>query len=218
MKRIIDLKSYATFLSRNKLYTSINVFGLSVSLLFVVLIGLYVEHEYSIDSRHSKAERIFGLGSRIQEGEPLFMGTNPVIAERLKGHFPEIEKICVMSRHDEEKVKLSGDNELNTSINYVSSTFFDFFDFDLVQGDKRTALATNGSAVISRRYANKLFGNADPMGQTITYRDSVKLKVTGIYDEMRHSSIPESDIVANFEQLRTLEPNAFAEKVTGLLV
>lgn len=216
MKQIFNLKSYATFLSRNKLYTAINVFGLSISLMFVVMIGLYVEHEYSIDSRHSKAERIYALGNRQQDGERLYMGTNPMIAKRMEGHFPEIEKICVLSRKTEERVKLADNNELSTSILFATPTFFDLFDFDLTQGDKRTAIADKVNAVISREYANKLFGNADPIGQVVTYRDSLKLKVTGIYDEMRHSSIPESDIVANFEQMRSIEPNGFKEQISTL--
>lgn len=214
--QIFNLKPYLTFLSRNKVYTAINVFGLSISLIFVMMIGLYVEHEYSIDNRHSKAERIYALGDRLQDGEPLFMGTNPMIAKRLKEHFLEIENTCILSRKAKEKVKLADDNELNTSILFATSTFFDLFDFDLTQGDERTALADKDNAVISRKYANALFGNANPIGQVITYRDSMKLKITGVFDEMRHSSISESDVVANLEQLRTLEPQAFTEKISML--
>ena len=58
----MNIKSYMTFLSRNKVYTAINVFGLSVSLMFVMLIGVYVWQEYSVDKQHSKAERIYTLG------------------------------------------------------------------------------------------------------------------------------------------------------------
>ena len=53
----MNIKSYMTFLSRNKVYTAINVFGLSVSLMFVMLIGVYVWQEYSVDKQHSK---VFG--------------------------------------------------------------------------------------------------------------------------------------------------------------
>ena len=54
--------SYFTFLSRNKVYTAINVFGLSLSLMFVMLIGVYVWQGYRVDKQHSKAERIYTLG------------------------------------------------------------------------------------------------------------------------------------------------------------
>ena len=53
-----NLKSYFTFLSRNKAYTAVNVFGLAVSLTFVIIIGLYTWQEFSIDHQHSKAKRI----------------------------------------------------------------------------------------------------------------------------------------------------------------
>ena len=58
----VNIKSYITFLSRNKVYTAINVFGLSVSLMFVMLIGVYVWQEYRVDKQHSKADRIYALG------------------------------------------------------------------------------------------------------------------------------------------------------------
>ena len=51
-----NLKSYFTFLSRNKAYTAVNVFGLAVSLAFVILIGLYTWQETSVDRQHSKAQ------------------------------------------------------------------------------------------------------------------------------------------------------------------
>ena len=50
----MNVRSYLTFLSRNKVYTAVNVFGLSVSLMFVVLIGIYVWQENSVADRHSK--------------------------------------------------------------------------------------------------------------------------------------------------------------------
>ena len=48
-----NLKSYFTFLSRNKAYTAVNVFGLAVSLMFVIIIGLYAWQEFSVDRQHS---------------------------------------------------------------------------------------------------------------------------------------------------------------------
>ena len=58
-----NLKSYFTFLSRNKTYTAVNVFGLAVSLTFVIIIGLYTWQETSIDRQHSKAKRIYSIGT-----------------------------------------------------------------------------------------------------------------------------------------------------------
>ena len=61
MRNIIHLKSYFKFLSRNMAYTLIDVFGLSVSLMFVILIGVYTYQEWNIDKMHTKADRIYAF-------------------------------------------------------------------------------------------------------------------------------------------------------------
>ena len=58
----MNLKSFLKFLSRNKLYTVINVVGLSVSLMFVILIGIYVVQELSVDQFQQDGDRIYILG------------------------------------------------------------------------------------------------------------------------------------------------------------
>ena len=67
MKQLFNLKSYFTFLSRNKVYTAINVFGLSISLMFVLLIGVYTWQEKSVDRQHSKGDRIYAMGLDFYE-------------------------------------------------------------------------------------------------------------------------------------------------------
>ena len=62
-----NLKSYFTFLSRNKAYTAVNVFGLAVSLTFVIIIGLYTWQECGVNHQHSKAERIYNIGLNFSD-------------------------------------------------------------------------------------------------------------------------------------------------------
>lgn len=88
MRKIFDLKTFFTFLSKNKFYTTIEVFGLSVSLMFVVFISIYTVQELSVDKFHTKADRIFIIGS---EETP---STGAAIAYKLKERYPEIEKVC----------------------------------------------------------------------------------------------------------------------------
>lgn len=56
------MKSYLKFLSRNKAYAAIDIFGLAISMMFVVLIGCYTWQESHIDTQHSKADRMYYLG------------------------------------------------------------------------------------------------------------------------------------------------------------
>ena len=59
------MRTYFKFLSRNKLYTFVTVFGFSVSLMFVILLGFYVQGELSVDNFHSKGDRIYMLRSEL---------------------------------------------------------------------------------------------------------------------------------------------------------
>ena len=80
------MKSYFRFLSRNKLYTFINIAGLVVSLMFIILMGDYTWRQYSIDSWHKNADRIYLTGS----GEDFFMW--PQAAQEINAMCPEIEQ------------------------------------------------------------------------------------------------------------------------------
>ena len=120
------MKSYFKFLSRNKLYTFINIAGLVVSLMFIILMGDYAWRQYSIDSWHKNADRIYLMGNQVS------FSMWPQAAAQIEDMCPEIEKkCCVMSlrgkiRYGRQEVK-DGANE-NGIIMVADSTFFQFFD------------------------------------------------------------------------------------------
>ena len=159
------MKSYFKFLSRNKLYTFINIAGLVVSLMFIILMGDYTWRQYSIDSWHKNADRIYLTGNQ----EMFFMW--PQAAQEIEAMCPEVESsCCVMSqngriKYGQQEVKNSeGENGI---IMLADSTFFRFFDFPLVEGDPRTALNAPDRCVITERLAKRLFGDKNPMGESL---------------------------------------------------
>ena len=129
------MKSYFRFLSRNKLYTLINIAGLVVSLMFIILMGDYTWRQYSIDSWHKNAERIVLVGH--QESFAMW----PEAVKSIKDMCPEVEQ--------------------------TDSTFFKFFDFPLLAGDRLTALDAPDKCVITERLAKRLFGAKDPIGESL---------------------------------------------------
>ena len=80
------MKSYLKFLSRNRAYTFISIFGLAVSLMFVILLGDYVWRQFSIDSQHPDADRIYMLGN----SHSFFSW--PQTAHEIEELCPEVEK------------------------------------------------------------------------------------------------------------------------------
>lgn len=81
MKTIFDFRAFLNFLGRNKLYTAINIFGFSISLMFVILLVTYTRQEYAVDQFHSNKERIFRL---CDETDACFA---PLIGRDLKARY-----------------------------------------------------------------------------------------------------------------------------------
>ena len=155
------MKSYFRFLSRNKLYTLINVAGLVVSLMFIILMGDYAWRQFSIDNWHKDADRIYVMGSE----EDFFMW--PQAARDIQGMCPEVEQTCcVLSQSGRIKY---GEQEVKTGVGDMSiimmadSTFFSFFDFKLIDGNPKTALDAPDKCVITERSAKCLFGEKNPI-------------------------------------------------------
>lgn len=116
------MKSYFRFLSRNKLYTFINIAGLVVSLMFIILMGDYTWRQYSIDSWHKNADRIYLMG----EQNNFFLW--PQAAEGIKQLCPDVEQTCcILSQmgrikyKDKEVKDAEGENGI---IMLADSTFF----------------------------------------------------------------------------------------------
>ena len=196
----MNIKSYITFLSRNKVYTAINVFGLSLSLMFVMLIGVYVWQEYSVDRQHSKAERIYTLGIDMG-GDDRVIGVSRQVAPYLKSRYPEIEMTCGVAR-DETLIYINDYQLVKKYGLYVDSTFFQIFDFPLVRGDCRSVLRGKDDCVVTEDLARQLFGDSDPIGKHLKlgYYNKV-LKVTGVMKEMENSSLQKADFVCRFEHV-----------------
>ncbi len=160
MNNLLNFKSFFKFLGRNKAYTLIDVFGLSVSLMFVLLIAVYTVQEMSTDKFHTKADRIYLVGNEN------WMATGAAIPYKIKERYPEVEKVCpVVAGNSSDIVVVSGDRKLKANVMFADSTFFDFFDFRLLQGTREQALAAGNYAVVSSSFARKMFGTDDPMGR-----------------------------------------------------
>lgn len=206
------MKSYFRFLSRNKLYTLINVVGLVVSLTFVILLGDYTWRQYSIDSWHQHADRIYLMGDQTS------FSMWPQAGDRIKEMCPEIEqKCCVMSvrgkiKYGRQEVK-DGENE-NGIIMVSDSTFFQFFDFELETGSRQTALNSPDKCVITERLAHRLFGDKNPIGESVqivgeydvepgntVYDSTLVYTVSAVAKDFDHTVLPnETQIIANMKR------------------
>ena len=227
------MKSYFKFLSRNKAYTFINIAGLVVSLMFIILMGDYTWRQYSIDSWHENADRIYLMGSN----EDFFMW--PQVAGEVKELCPEIEKTCcVMSQNG--RIKYGQRETMAKESDYgnillVDSTFFHFFSFPLVQGNPHTVLDAPDKCVVTESLARQLFGDKNPIGETLQivgdrnihlrdedpYDSTLVYTISGVARDFDRTVLPnETQIIVSIERFGqvmgyTLTDKAFGYGPTG---
>ncbi|MCI6839836.1 MAG: ABC transporter permease [Prevotella sp.] len=215
----ISLKSYLTFLSRNKAYTLINMLGFSLSLMFVIIITLYTEQEFGVDKSIDNADRIYSvcMGSGDSGGKTA-EGTGWRIQQTLKNAFPDIEMTCAVTAGDTYMLDKQ-DNSVSTDILFADSTFFRMISIPLVTGDRQRVLDQQNSAVVSEEYARKMFGDADPIGQQLRFKDegksSVSLRVTGVFTSTDGTSFPHADVVIRFENVSVFTPSITAPEMNN---
>ena len=201
MNSNMDFKSFLKFMGRNKFYTAINIFGFSVSLMFVILIAVYAERELNIDKRQANGDRIAVLANEES------MGTAVPVAYWLEERYPEIEKVCPAVFDRDEQQIIFNDKKYVAKTAYVDSTFFEIFSFELLDGGREQALQESYGAVISESFAHKLFGNENPMGRCLDISDSTTVTITGVMRDIDRSVIPYVDVLLRIERVAEFNPS-----------
>ncbi|MCC8197486.1 MAG: FtsX-like permease family protein [Tannerellaceae bacterium] len=205
MRNVFNLKSFFIFLRKNKLYTFIEILGLSLSLMFVILISVYTGQELCTDKFHQNGDRIYVLGNEEELTSAYGIG------ERLMNRYPEIEKVISISSgkawgEEERRVVYYNDEAIRASIQYTYEDFFDFFSFEIIEGNNMQILSDLNSAVISETFAKAHFRDKNPIGQIIRLNGSVFITVTGVMKDISNSVIPYCDILARMEKLTEIYP------------
>ena len=198
------MKSYFKFLSRNKAYAAIDVFGLAVSMMFVVLIGCYTWQETHIDKQHSKADRMYYIGLDFDGHKS--MGAHWYLQFLLKDKFPEIESSTGIFRNG--RWITYDDKTISTNCYFVDSTFYDIFDFKLIHGDTKTVLDNPSNIIVTQEYARKVWGDEDPMGKSIVInKEEEPFIVAGVMEPMKNTAFmtwnrEPVDMLLNFKMLK----------------
>lgn len=181
-------------LAKNNLYTSINIFGLTLGITCALLIFLIVRFELSFDNYHQDADRIYRVVEKENEyGNIKYSHSmNYVLHRYIAKDFDEIEHSALVDGMGGLTVKVveSGKSKLfkeDGNGAFVNTDFFRIFHYEWIAGSPEQALKDENSVVLSRSVAMKYFGEKDPMGQTfeltglgITYN----LTVTGLVEDV----------------------------------
>ncbi len=167
-----------------KFFSTINVLGLSIGMACCLFIFIYVTDELSYDRFHKDAANTYriGLFGRIAGQEINTSNSSWPVASTMQNEIPGVENaLRLWSRGQSLVFKYEDKVFSEKNIVYADSNFFDFFTFELLEGDRSTVLKEPNTVVLTPALATKYFGQENPIGKLIAIgNDNASFKVTGL--------------------------------------
>ena len=181
------LKNYFTIainnLIKNKLYSAINIIGLSIGLAAFLLITLYVKDELSFDKQWENADNIYRINKVINYNnspQGPYPRTSPALLPALKKYFPDDIEIGTLIYGINEEIKIE-DRYYQENIAEVDKDFLKIFNLDIVNGSLENTLKAPDNIALSEQTAIKYFGKKEPVGEVVTISKK-SYKVTAVYN------------------------------------
>ncbi len=211
------MKSFLRFVSRNRLYTVIEVAGMAIALAFIIFIGTYVTQERSYDTF---------VGDDVYVGSDAeFFSLSGTVKGAVEGRYPDIEAVCraigTMSVDGWDLSMSVGGRTMVQNALCVDSNFLSLIPLPMAAGDRKGALEAVGSVIVSQSFANTYFpgGNAVGNGIDITAGDGkTTLTITGVFEDMERTVLPGCDMIYRLDMLERILPhltrNGYGSTVT----
>jgi putative ABC transport system permease protein len=229
-------------LVRNKSFTFINVLGLTIGIASCLLIFLVLAFETSFDNFHKKKDRIYRIVTQFDRAGVLdyTSGVAVPVGDAMRKDFPQLEAVGTILGSGGNLVTVPDDQNgkkfKEENIFYAQPQVFDVLDTKWLSGNAKTSLSEPNTVVLSKKIADKYFGNwKDAVGKIIIHSNRETLKVSGIIDDMPVNSDFPFEVVISFKTnseatstdwgstsssnncMIVLGPNVSAKQISSLL-
>ncbi len=173
-------------LMKYKLYSFLNIAGLTVGILCSCLIFLYVRDEMSYDNYSPLGDRTYRINFFAKLGDQnATTALTPALAGPVfKTEMPQIEEICRLKQHAGAIVKYENNSYNESNVLFADSSLFRVFNFPLLEGSAATALTEPNAVIMSATMAKKYFGNSDAIGRSIKLDNGKLYKVTAVMKDI----------------------------------
>jgi len=189
----IQFKQQIRYLSRNKLFSLVNILGLSISLTLAFLLIIFNGIENNVDGFHK--EDIYRV---VRANECAF---SPPFGQYLVDNIDGVESFCRVFVLD---ATLKSDENLLRSRNcyYTDANFLDMFSLKLITGNLDEALSAENNVILSESFAQKLFPNSNPVGKIIKFNNRLDYQVTGIFKDFNQNThFSPADVIFPFSAM-----------------
>jgi len=192
-------------LINNKFFSVINLLGLTIGMTISILIFTWVKHEVSYDKFHVNSKNICRIIGVSENGQS--MGSPAPLGPTINDEIPSIINSCRIIDLPKLEFKVGKFTDYETKGLSVDSSFFDIFSFKLIKGNIHNIFYAPDNIVITKKIAEKYFGDTNPIGKNIHVENSSLFKVTGVLDDIPSNSHLQFDYLLSYS---FVEENRFA--------
>ncbi len=214
------LKTGFRSIRKQKIFSVINISGLSVGIACCLLILLYVSNELSYDTYHAKYDNIYRVlhayrnyaefeASPTPEPEDFQVWGGAVAGPTFVNEFPAVEQFCRFTSPTELLFEVGDKRIQENGMIFADSSVFDIFSWKMISGNPETALKEPNSIVLTYNTARKYFGDEDPVGKSITIDQQVEFMVTGVMENVPANSHFYFPGLISMSTFYTWRPNIF---------
>jgi len=201
------LKNYIKVAIRNllryKVYSIVNIFGLTLGITSTILLALFVQNELTYDNYYPESENMYRVTSEFNRGNEEYnlAVVTPVLAQVALAEIPEIKKTARFRVAGNSIVKYNNISFDENKICYADNSVIDFFAINLINGNPQTALQEPSSIILSEKTAEKYFNNENPIGKTLTLDNNSDFKVTGVFKSIPQNTHFDFDFMISMPSL-----------------
>lgn len=186
-------------LSRNKVFSFINVFGLAVGLACCMLISAYLYSELTYDTYSANSKQIYRvyLSADANSATTIFPNVDVAVGPGIKNAFPSVQAYTRLTQRGPVFVKYGAETFKEEKIMLIDSNFLQMFSIPLLEGDSKNALTEPKTMVITKDFEKKYFGETGGLGKMMTVGKDL-VKVTGVIDKIPDNSHFHGDAFMSF--------------------
>lgn len=200
------LRTILRTLYRDRLYVLINVAGLSLAMASCLVLGLYLVSELTYDHHNVNRDRIYRVATQFTtDGRTERVATSaPELGPLLEENFADVQAYVRFRKEGnwefgtDRLIRHGNDSFYWRDIYAVDDNVFDVFTHHILHGDPKTALVDPSSAAVSRTFARKYFGDADPVGQVITLDNGDQKTITLEFDDLPANTHLRYDVLFSY--------------------
>ena len=189
-------------LKTDRLFSTINILGLSVGLAIAILLFSFITFERSFDAEHAdkNIHRLLVNTGEMDNNE-IWCAAPAAVAPALKEESPDVKYAARMLKHnfgETAYVNINNESFIEKNLYWCDTELFSIFNVEFLTGGDLNTLARPNTVTISESSAKKYFGIADPIGQIIKVDNRQDLEVVGVFKDFPKNSTIDCNLIASF--------------------